>query len=244
MKKDTLPILIKFGKKEHLEQLKNGIVHFSTLETFQEDPTTFRGDSMEGRLRLDPSKPFLINGKDISPYIQRGETSYELDCPLLSFSASMLSMDNCHQEPNGLYTINKNFVKEMKQFGDHFLIFNAFAFIDALIAEFSKTQCNYEFQPMTYLDKNNHPLIQNHFAKMSEERREFGYLFLKDTANSYSLQNEWRFVVFDIHSQYCKRESRGTNIKTAFTTEIPVMETENLCTLQCSDEFLRDYRTD
>ena len=161
MKKGTSPILIKFGKKEHLEQLKNGIVHFSSLKAFQEDPTAFRGDSMEGRLLLDPSKPFLINGKDISPYIQRAEISYELDCPLLSFSASMLSKDNCHQTSNGLYTINEEFINEMKQFGDHFLIFNAFAFINALIAEFRKTQCDYEFHPITYIDKNNHHLIQN-----------------------------------------------------------------------------------
>jgi hypothetical protein len=46
--KGISPILIKFGKKERLGQLENGIVHFSALETFLEEPTTFHGDSMEG----------------------------------------------------------------------------------------------------------------------------------------------------------------------------------------------------
>ena len=50
-------LFIKFGKKEHLEQLRNGIVHFSTLKTFQKDPTSFRGDKMEGRLYIDPKQP-------------------------------------------------------------------------------------------------------------------------------------------------------------------------------------------
>ena len=240
MKNNTSPILIKFGKKEHLEQLKNGIVHFSSLETFQKDPTTFRGDSMEGKLLLDPSKPLLVNGKDISPYIQRAVISYDVDCPLLSFSASMLSTSNCHKTPRGLYMINESFVNEMKQFGDHFLSFNAFAFIAALSAEFSKTQCDYEYHPIAYIDKNNHLLIQNHFSKLSEERRKFGYLFVKDTANSYLLQNEWRFVAFDIHSHYFKKDSRGTNVRTDFSTEMPVMDIESLRTLQCSGEFLYD----
>lgn len=73
-------LLIKFGKKEHLEQLKNGIVHFSPIELFQEDPTDFRGDKMEGKHYIDTSKPFLINGTDISMYIKEAVVSYELNC--------------------------------------------------------------------------------------------------------------------------------------------------------------------
>ncbi len=43
-------ILLKFGKKEHLEQLKSGSVHFRPVEYFQNEPTDFRGDSMEGTI--------------------------------------------------------------------------------------------------------------------------------------------------------------------------------------------------
>ena len=89
-------MLIKFGKKEHLEQLKNGIVHFSPIELFQEDPTDFRGDKMEGKHDIDTSKPVLINGTDISMYIKEAVVSHELNCPVCSFSASLLSYNNCH----------------------------------------------------------------------------------------------------------------------------------------------------
>lgn len=66
-----MEFLLKFGKKEHLEQLKNGIVHFSPIELFQEDVTTFRGDKMEGKEYLNLSKPFVVNGVDISAYIEK-----------------------------------------------------------------------------------------------------------------------------------------------------------------------------
>ena len=233
-------LLIKFGSAEHLEQLRNGIVHFSTLETFQEDPTKFRGDRLDGRLLLEPGKPFIINGHDFSSYIKEAVISYDTDCPQLSFSASMLSKSNCFKLSNGLYSINENFVEEMKQFGDYYLIINAFEFIDAVTDELEKTQCYYEYHKMAYIDKNNHQLIRDYFAKLSSGRRKFGHLFIKDTANSCPLQNEWRLVAFDIDNRYCAKGCKGTNIKTGFSTQMPILETERLTTLRCSENFLFD----
>lgn len=141
-------LLIKFGKQEHLEQLKNGIVHFSPIELFQEDPTDFRGDKMEGKHYIDTSKPFLMNGTDISMYIKEAVASYELNCPVCSFSASLLSYKNCHIVSEGEYAPNDDFIAEMKKFGDYFLLFNAFDFIDSLAKEFEITGCGYEYHPM------------------------------------------------------------------------------------------------
>ena len=231
-------LLIKFGKKEHLEQLKKEIIHFSTLETFQKDPTSYRGDRLDGKILLDSRKPFIINGQDISSYIKEAAISYETDCPQLSFSAAMLSMKNCHKQSNDTYTINDSFVQEMQQFGDYFLLFNALPFIEALTNEFVRTQCLFEYHPLTYIDKSNHQLVQEHFARMSDEEKRFGHLFIKDTANSYPLQNEWRFITFDVHNCYHVLDDRGTNINTDFSTQMPVMETTCLHTLQCSEEFL------
>ena len=233
-------LLIKFGEAEHLEQLKNGIVHFSTLETFQKDPTTFRGDRLDGKLFLEPDSPLIINGHDFSSYVKEATISYETNCPQLSFSASMLSKKNCFELPNGLYSVNEDFIEEMKQFGKHFLIFNAFEFIDAVVDELEKAQCYYEYHKMVYIDKNNHQLIRNYFSGLNSERQQFGHLFVKDTANSYPLQNEWRFVAFDVDSHYCTKNDDGTNIKTGFSTQMPVLKTKQLSTLQCSADFLFD----
>lgn len=230
-------LLLKFGKKEHLEQLKNGIVHFSQLETFQNDPTTFRGDKMEGKEYIDPSKPFIINGHDISSYIKEATVSHEYECPLWSFSASMLSYKNCHQISDGIYSPNESFITEMKQFGDYFLSFNGYAFIDSLKQEFDRTQCSYEYHPIKYMDKHDYDLIHKYYSGFSEAESHTRHLFVKDTANGYPLQNEWRIVFFDHGNQY-KLNHGGVNIQTGFSTPMPIFPVNDLSTLRCSKEFL------
>ena len=231
-------LLIKFGKKEHLEQLKNGIVHFSPIELFQEDPTDFRGDKMEGKHYIDTSKPFLINGTDISMYIKEAVVSYELNCPVCSFSASLLSYNNCHMVSGGEYAPNDDFIAEMKKFGDYFLVFNAFDFIDSLAKEFEITGCGYEYHPVVYIDKHNHELVRGYFDTKSEDQKSTAHLFVKDTMNSYPLQNEWRMIFLDHSNHYRLNGTSGINLRTDFSTQMPIFSTDQLDTLRCTKEYL------
>lgn len=189
-----MEFLLKFGKKEHLEQLKNGIVHFSPIELFQEDVTTFRGDKMEGKEYLNLSKPFVVNGVDISAYIEKAVISSIPDCPVRSFSASLLSHKNCHMVSEDTYALNDNFIAEMSQFGDHALLFNFSDFVNALVKNLEAAGCGYGYHPIKYIDKRNHGLIREYYDKIDEDSKSMAHLFVKDTANSYPLQNEWRFV--------------------------------------------------
>ena len=193
---------------------------------------------------LDPSTPLLINHTDFSSYTNEVTITFETDYPLLSFSASILSIQNCHKLSNGLYAINDDYITEMQQFGNSFLLFDSADFISALVNEFERTQCSFEFHPLTYLDKNNHRLIHEYFDQVSDERSELSPLFLKDTANSYSLQTEWRFILLDIHNHYSAKGEIGANVKTGFLTQVPVMEVTSLSTLRCSEDFLLIDLTD
>ena len=231
-------LLIKFGKKEHLEQLKNGIVHFSPIEQFQEDPTDFRGDKMEGKHYIDTSKPFLINGTDISMYIEEAVVSSELNCPVCSFSASLLSYNNCHMVSEGEYAPNDDFIAEMRKFGDYFLVFNAFDFIDSLAKEFEITGCGYEYHPMVYIDKHNHELVRGYFDTKSEDQKSTAHLFVKDTSNAYPLQNEWRMIFLDHSNHYRLNGTSGINLRTDFSTRMPIFSTDQLGTLRCTEEYL------
>ena len=231
-------LLIKFGKAEHLEQLKKGIVHFSTIETFQEDPTSHRGDRLDGRLLLEPM--VIINGHDYSPYCEEVLLSHETDCPQLSFSASILSKEICHITPKKLYAINEDFIEEMKHFDGYCLIINASSFVRALKTELDKAKCDYEYHKMDYVDKHDFHKMREYFSGLSSERQPSGHLFVKDRTDSYLLQNEWRFVVFDINSQYSTKKDTGVNIKTGFSTPMPVLRTEELATFQCSEDYLLD----
>ena len=42
--------LVKYVKKEHLEDLKNGRIFFNAIKKYINDGTDYRGDSMEGRI--------------------------------------------------------------------------------------------------------------------------------------------------------------------------------------------------
>ena len=46
-------LLMKVGKRNHLESFRNGIIHFNPLSFFREDGTAFRGDAMEGKYAID-----------------------------------------------------------------------------------------------------------------------------------------------------------------------------------------------
>lgn len=234
-------LLIKFGKKEHLEQLKKGIIHFSEIQTFQHDPTNFRGDKMEGKHYMNPRSPFIINGVDISSYIEEGVFSYEMNCNVLSFSASMISRKNSHKISDKIYTINEDFLQEMEQFGKFCLIFWPQNFISAMKDELNRTKCDYEYHPVTYINKHDYKSIQEYYDQMSEERKRTGHLFVKNAVGGYPLQNEWRFIIFDTKNAYRVNQMGGINIKTCSitNTKMPVLDVANLKTMQFSGAILR-----
>lgn len=231
-------LFMKFGKKEHLEQLKNGIVHFSPLSTFVEDPSSFRGDPLEGKLLIDLSYPVLINGMDITPYVKQATQSFVGFDSILSFSASMLNHRNCHVYKNGLYSPNDDYIAEMAQFGSHVLIFSATDFVIALKNTLKSHTCNFEYHPIFYCNKTDHTSISEHLKDSQPEQNPYDYCFIKDRT-PYSRQNEWRAIIHDINGEFPIDSTGSLNIKTEFRTKMPIFRTFELKTLQVSDEFLR-----
>jgi hypothetical protein len=229
---NSVMILLKFGQKEHLEQLKNGMVHFRPIEYFRKERTSFRGDPMEGTLYLNPNKPFLINGTDISPMIEKATISREIKGNVLSFSASILSKDNCHSNNDNTFTPNDDFVEEMSKFGDHVLIFNEDLIIK-LRDVLDPIMCLCVWRPVLYCDKNNPDEVRNVCADTPEDIRDI-LEFFKD--KSYKKQNEWRIVVFDTDNHFRLLENGGVNIETSYSTKMPIFRTVDLKTLIISDD--------
>ena len=232
-------LLIKFGKKAHLEQLRNGIVHFSPIELFQKDSTSFRGDKMEGREYIDLSKPLVVNGLDISKYLSEAILSAELSCQIFSFSASLLSFKNCHLTSNGNYTPNNDFIAEMRQFGDYFLVIDSSTFINALAEKLNVSECGFEYHSITYIDKHDHDSVQNYYINQPVDQKQTAHFFIKDKANSYWLQYEWRYIMLDYKHRYTPDIRGGINLQTGFSTDAPIFNVDTLCTLQCSEDLLK-----
>lgn len=223
-------LFLKFGEKEHLKQLKNGVVHFRPLSSFVGDSTCFRGDRLEGRLLLDLNHPFLIDGVNFAPYAKEIVLSHIGCDSIVSFSVAMLNYDNCHVEKDGLFTPNHDFIEEMIQFGDHVLIFQAEEFIWKLREKLKPHRCNFLYQPIFYCDKTNHAGISKYF----EDKRRTGNLldsydfcFIKDRV-PYSKQTEWRIIIDDFNNEFPIGNSGGVNIVTGFRTKMPIFETHLL----------------
>lgn len=230
-------LFLKFGKKEHLQQLKDGVVHFRPLSSFKNDSTHFRGDRLEATLLIDKSHPVIINGMDISPYIKEVTQTFDGFDSILSFSAAKLDYNNCHAIEDGLFTVNDDFIAEMEQFGSHFLIFSAEEFIWGLEESLKMHTCNFVYHSIFYCDKTDHAAISRHFKDIEDTAEPYEYCFIKDYT-PYAKQNEWRIIIHDINSVFQIEDSGGVNIKTNFSTKMPIFETAALKTLQMSENYL------
>lgn len=228
-------ILLKFGKKEHLQQLANGCIHFRPLQTFVNDSTPFRGDQLEASILADPKGHFEINGLDISPYISELRFTFDGFDSILSFSASQITPQNCHMKENGIFALNDNFIHEMKQFGTHVLVFNSEHFISNLMNVLSFKKCNILYHPICYYNKTNYNSAPTYLTKI-QPYTEYNICFLKDT--KYSLQNEWRIIIHDIASEFPIESSGGVNIYTEFYTAVPIFNVDDLKTLSISSDLL------
>ena len=234
-------LFLKFGKKEHLQQLKDGIVHFRPLSSFVEDATCFRGDRLEGRLLIDLSHPFLVNGVDFRPYVKEVISSYVGLESILSFSAAMLDYNNCHATEDGLFTPNDDFIAEMQQFGSYFLVFSADDFILAINEAIQGRKAHYMYRPICYCDKTDSPGVTKYFETIRNQGttpRPYDNCFLKDRT-PYFKQNEWRVIIDDIANEFPVGDNGGVNIQTAFRTAMPIFETPLLKTLFMSEEYLK-----
>lgn len=230
-------LLLKFGKKEHLEQLKTGIVHFSPLASFIGDETKYRGDRLEGHLLADPTAPFLINGFDFAPYVQEATLSFVGVESILSFSASIVNYKNCHLIDDDIFTFNEDFVDEMEQFGGHALLIQGEDLLRHLKEKLKEYDCNCEWHPVFYCDKANHAAIHHYLVNKENPDGPYDYCFIKD-ATPYQKQNEWRFIIHDFENHLAAKNSGGVNVGTEFCTEIPIFETHSLKTAKISRRFL------
>lgn len=232
-------ILLKFGKREHLEMLRRGIFHFSTLDTFVADQTDFRGDSREGKLILDTRETFLIDGKNYAPYIKEAAITYVGFESILSFSASILNFDICHITEDGAYAVNFDFIEEMQQFGDSFLVLRADELIEYLEEKFQESKCYYAAHPIVYCEKTDFDGIREIFKqKKINVTSPYEFCFIKDKT-PYALQNEWRCIIDDYNSEYKAQNENGANIRTSFSTSMAVFDISALETLRVSEEFLK-----
>lgn len=206
--------LMKVGKREHLEMLREGHVHFNPLSLFRGDGTAYRGDELEGNCRIDVSKGIFINDVDISKIGSglKATLSYQRSEDVLIFCAAVMDRSNFIFEGDQSIGPTGNFLREMRQFGQYALIFESEQFTASLSKLFKEGRCGFGYSKVWYVDKWNFDAVSAYFQDKKEILGDEAIYFLKDVA--YERQNEWRFIVDCIggHSTVYKNENGSLDI--------------------------------
>lgn len=198
MTKENNFLLAKFGKKEHLETLKNGEIYFSAIKKYRNDGTAYRGDKMEGKIPINPNeiKMFDENGIDIWPKLNKGlvsvSQSWVGDDDLLMFCAAAITEHIMEETENNVWKLTDKFKEAIKEFGDYVILIWSNELINKIIKseENSDNELGFETGFITYRDLSD-------FSEMDVYRKTGSQLdpyFVK--GESYRDQNEWRMILY------------------------------------------------
>lgn len=126
-------LLAKFGKKEHLEALKNGNIFFSAIKKYRNDGTSYRGDIMEGKVPIDTEQVEMLdeNGNNIWPLLKNIGSSVSLnwswqgDDNLLMFCAAALTKEVMKNIRDDVWILSNDFKNSIKEFGDYVILLSS-----------------------------------------------------------------------------------------------------------------------
>ena len=182
--------LFKVGKREHLELLKEGKVHFTPLSYFREDGTAFRGDEFEGKYRC---QGLTIDGIEL-PSSGAKITLFHADSDdVLIFCASMLDSSNYQRISDHVCNLTDSFLAEMRKFGRYAVVFDCVQFIDSIQNALNGVRCNSAWGPVAYCNKNDFTRIGKCRKNVEARLSDAAIYFIKDEL--YQAQNEWRFSI-------------------------------------------------
>lgn len=175
---------IKFGKKQHMENLlKQGQLHFSPLENFSESDEKERGDSFEGALQIinDQFTEITCDHPELGKHIFKvdsnslGRIVQYSTAPFCSYS--ILSVTGASFSDGDTYKLNSS----LATFGDHaVLIKEPIEFINRIKAKLISEQVEFGCKLIQYKDYNLRGEIKTDF-------------FHKHI--SYAHQAEYRFLI-------------------------------------------------
>jgi len=216
MNHSTIFLLAKFGNKEHLEQLQNGNIFFNAIQTYRNDGTSYRGDSMEGKIPVDPTKVMIFDreGKDIFEMIPRPDTvvqSFVGDEELMMFCAAAITTEIMDNTQENKWRFKNEFKSAIQNFGEYVLLLWSTELLEHIESaiDLSGQKIGYDSGPVLYRDLND-------FENTEEYRKTGRWLdvyFVKGLP--YKNQNEWRTIIVG------EREPLKANCGSGFLLQTP-----------------------
>lgn len=223
-------LIVKFGRKEHLESLQKGQIYFNPISKFRDDGTKYRGDSSEGTIPIDPST-IRINGHDFSDIILSASKSNEGDDGLLMFCTAIINEKNLVLL-DGEFVFSEGFKKEMIQFGEYALLININEFAHKFTTKHKELRplLSYRCEKITYRDLNSFHELKND-NPYNKTNHVLDPYFVK--SDKYANQNEWRLIVGEASNEKLKLNDDGS-----YVLEILPLEKSVLLP---TDNFLKTF---
>lgn len=103
---------------------------FNAVKKYRNDGTDYRGDSMEGKIPLDPLYIKILDegGKNVFDYLPRPDEVIQVLCNdenFLMFCASAITTGIMEEKEKNHWKLSVEYKREMKQFGDYALMFSS-----------------------------------------------------------------------------------------------------------------------
>ena len=230
MKNDYL-YLVKFGVKEHLQQLSDGYMFFNIVQNYREDKSDYRGDSDEGKIPINPQKIELImqNGENLFDIVPRPDTvmhSIVGDEKTLLFCASKLDGKVFHKMND---TNRKNlcdeFKSEVRKFGDYVLLITANELIYRMQKQVDYKCTGFLRDSVEYRDLKDFSKEKDFHQIYFPYKNCYDPFFIKDI--KYRWQNEWRMILQDSEARIAKPCGTGAIVNIGKLDYAFLYETEN-----------------
>lgn len=196
MNKEINFLIAKFGNKKHLEELQKGNIFFNAIQMYRDDGTDYRGDSMEGKILLDPTKfkIFDQHGKDIFETLPRPSRivqSFLGDENLMMFCAAAITSEAMDNVEGNKWRFKDKFKSAMQNFGDYVLLLWSIEMLEHIESSVDTNgqRIVYDSGPILYRDLNDF----DHTEEYRKTGSRLDRYFVKDL--SYKSQNEWRVII-------------------------------------------------
>ncbi len=214
-------IVIKFCEKlEYAEDIAHGNIYMKSSGYFRQLEDNYRGDIYDGRIHVEEefaTVPLQFGDGRVCDTIIMTDDVYGLpnNDKIPIFCASLVSAHIVDPISKDRGAFCKEFVKEIRQFGQYAVCFSLDEFIDKAIDYAVKKDFLFQFGKISYISYNDifpatynkdhtgirlgdfYGIVYKNFGKKIEGIHPFhnANLMLFQKNPSYIWQNEWRFVL-------------------------------------------------
>ncbi len=185
--------IIKFSKKEYLEQLKQGKIYFKESKFFKNIEENHIGDSREGKIKVNPNT--IPKSEDIIYQIMRKTEELNFfkkkDDKTPIFCCSIIDDKIINIIDERHYDFRKEFIGEMKKWGNCFILINLDEFLYKLNEACKKQEIYYYANKVEY-DQRERILT---YQQAQLELTFFSFLSFYHKIKDYKWQNEFRITL-------------------------------------------------